>query len=136
MVSKIQPAPGPLPSKRKCAKRPICATYGNCARDCPEYEKTGAKKETPARFGEIKTNQPNNQAPPAPTTQDPKISKFEVDLANAAAKILPLGRECIQVPVPEAYLAAAIAWFMRNGYHYLDTVVTNPAMPLLLLLKD
>jgi len=107
-MSLLNPTPGIKTSHRKCIHKNECVTYGMCAMNCPDYKHEILK---PSKVLDL------------------KYAKF---VSEEGMKILDKKPRFVQAPCPPEAIALCVSFFAENGYKYIDTILVNPAQPIIL----
>jgi len=110
---RITPVKGSRPSKRKCVKKDICESYGYCSPNCPEYEK-------------ITRIQLDKQ----------EANKYLEHLDEKGLAVMKKRPPFIQTPCPPHLMSICLAYFKEEGYTYVDSVLVNHLMPILLFERE
>jgi len=111
MERKIIPVKGTRPSKRKCVKRDTCESYGYCSFTCPDYKKI---LPTPSEIEKEETNE------------------YRKHLNAAGLKVIKNRPPFIQTPTPPHLISVCLSFFDQEGYEYVDAILINNLMPMLI----
>jgi len=111
MEQKIIPVKGTRPAKRKCVKREVCESFGYCSFNCPDYEKI---IPTPAELEKEETNE------------------YIKHLDKKGLEVLKRRPSFIQTPTPPYLISICLAFFEQQGYEYVDSILINNLMPMLI----